>query len=85
MGDTYETWKQQRKKSIKEKVVKLTSKIIYLTGEVKRFGPRLRRRGMGTYYQERNGMIRNWHRGARLSLMATRKKIYSLQKEEKAL
>ena len=76
---------EQRKKSIKEKIERLANKLVNVTSDIKRWGPKKSRRGLKVVYGERNGMIRHWEKMARVSLRATRKQIYLLQDEYKNL
>lgn len=78
-------WAEQKKKTNKEKIERLAQKIIHLTTEIKRWGPKKRRYGMKFICAPRAGWIRHLERMARLSLRATRKQIYRLQDELKTL
>lgn len=60
---------------------KLALKLVRVTAEIQDFGPKLIRRGYGTYYGQRTGMIRNWHKMSKQSLFSTRKKLDRLNKE----
>lgn len=76
-----EKWKLMKKAELLTRIEKLAQKIVFVTYEIKRFGPYKVRRGFKVFYNERNGMIRHWHKMALRSLGATRKKIYRLKAE----
>lgn len=73
--------RKANKLELQKRLAALGDKIVHLTYEIKRFGPRQTRRGFRVFYYPRNGMIRNWYDMAIRSLIATRKKVYKLKQE----
>lgn len=80
-----EVWKLSKAAELKRRITALAQKLVRTTAEVQRFGPQSFRVKLKTFYRERSGMVRHWHKMARQSLMSTRKKIYRLEKEMKSL
>lgn len=73
--------RENLKKCLKNRIGRLSDKIIYRTEEIRKFGPKKFMRKLKTVYLERSGMVRHWHRMAEISLRQTRKKLYKLKNQ----
>ena len=80
-----EKWIKLKRTELNNRIAQLATKIAWVTVEAKKFGPKKYRKGLKIYGLQRSGMIRHWEKMAKQSLMSTRKKIYCLQSELKAL
>lgn len=78
-------WKPAKEKELKMRIEKLALKLVWITNNVKAWGPRRAGTVLKGYWISRTKIMKTRHKMAVRSLIATRKKIYRLQAELKAL
>jgi hypothetical protein len=80
-NENTEAWKDSKSLELRRRIGALANKLVLLAQDVRKFGPHKVRKGFKFEYMERNGMIRHWHKMAKVSMVATRKKIQKLKDE----
>ena len=78
-------WREAKTKELKSRIKKLAEKIIHITADVTKFGPQRYGSILKPKTVPRSPTQKHNYEMARRSLVATRKKIYKLQEELKAL
>lgn len=88
MNEKTPNWIKSKKLELHTRIAKFANKITWLTDEIHRFSPALRKArkfGSKGTFEYRSKAVKQWYKMAKVSLMSTRKKIYRLQEELKAL
>lgn len=86
MGVEIKNWREAKKRELKERIERLANKLVVITDDIVRYGKRSKRFLRGrTGFEKRNGMLRMLYWNSKISLRQTRKKIYKLEAELKAL